>query len=114
MNAANFAFNALNQVAQSVERRRPSINITPSVLDFANQNARKIDALGRVGSALERAAYFGGASVAMLSPEDFAVLKAFVEFADGEFALAGVALRDSAVDQPFSRDESHHRDQERL
>jgi hypothetical protein len=112
MNIANGPFHALQGVARSVQPTR--INITPAVSDFAGQNSRVLDAICRIGNAFELAAYVGSNSAAMLNADDFELLKRLVEHLNGEFAIAGVLRRDTAVDQQHSPDESHFLDRERI
>lgn len=91
-----------------------SLNVSPLVVDFCNQSDARHQALRRAASRLADAAVTGQSFANMVSTADFAVLKAFVAYADGEFALAGVCRRDSAVDQQYSPNETDPRDRVRL
>jgi hypothetical protein len=109
---ANAAFHALQGAARTV--RPTSIDLTRSVRDFADQDAWRMAALGRVGSRLAGAGFGGSSYAQFIDHDDFKVLKEFMAHAEADFALADFTVPDTKVDQPFSRDESHHRDREKL
>lgn len=111
--AANSAFHALQGVARSVERPVPHVNIARTVADFAGQDDLKLRALGNVADKISRAVFAGTSYASMLTKADLDVMADFLDFADGDFALADFTVPDTKVDQPFSRDESHPRDRER-
>lgn len=109
-------FAGLTQALSNCARPAPSINIVPAVIDFGNQSATRLDALARAGSRISDAVHGGQRYAQMLSPADFAVLKAFVQYADGEFALLGAGfVRDDKADEQHSPDGySHHLDREKI
>lgn len=109
-------FAGLTTALSNCARPAPSINITPTVLDFGNQSSARLDALARAASRISDAVYGGQMYAQMLSPADFAVLKDFVRYADGEFALLGAGFRrDDKADEQHSTDGySHHLDREKL
>ncbi|RUV65197.1 MAG: hypothetical protein E5X35_11650 [Mesorhizobium sp.] len=93
----------------------PSINIAPSVIDFGQQKAERLAALARAAGKISTSVHGGNRYAQMLDPGDFAVLKAFVAYADGEFALSQVTRRDDLVDFQHSPDGySDYRDREKL
>lgn len=97
-------------------RPAPSINIVPSVFDWGRQSSARLDALARAASRISDAVYGGQMYAQMLSPADFAALKDFVRYADGEFALIGAGFRrDDKPDEQHSPDGySHHLDREKM
>lgn len=104
---------ALQPVPPSVERRLVPISLSRSVEDFCDQDASKQALLGRVAQRIVGAAYGGRAAPQIIYFDEFAVLKAFVEHVEGDFAFSDFTVPDVGVDQPFSRDGSHPRDRER-
>lgn len=110
----NSVFHALQGVAQSAAPKPITrINIGRTVSEFAGQDATKIDAIGRVANKLTVACYGGQGYANIVDSDDFAIFKAFMQHAEADFAFADFTVPDTKVDQPFSRDESHYRDQER-
>ena len=116
MNATNISHRDFAKTITGLARPAPSINIVPTVLDFANQSAERLTNLGRAADNIVTAAYGGQRYAAMMSAEQFAALKAFVQYADGEFALAEAGfVRDTKTDQQQTPDGyTHHLDRERL
>lgn len=114
--ALRTTFAGLTQTLSNCARPAPSINIVPTVIDFGNQSAARLDALARAGSRISDAVHGGQRYAQMMSPADFAVLKAFVQYADGEFALLGAGFRrDDKPDEQHSPDGySDYRDLEKL
>ena len=109
-------FAGLTTALSNCARPAPSINIAPSLADFANQSADCTAKLGRAADSIVRAAYGGQRYAAMMNPAEFAALKAFVQYLDGEFALLGAGFRrDDKPDEQHSPDGySHHLDREKL
>ena len=66
--------------------------------------------------AISDAVHSGQMYAQMLNPADFAVLKDFVRYADGEFALIGAGFRrdDKPDDQHSPDGYSHHLDREKM
>ena len=81
-----------------------AINIGPTVIDFGQQSGPRLSALARAGGAIQSAAVGGMAYAQMLSVSDFEQLKAFVAYADSEFALLGQVSRDDIPDRQVSDD----------
>ncbi len=111
--------NALVQTRDGLIRAltpAPSINIVPTVLDFGGQSTARLASLARAAGKVADAVHSGQMYAQMLNPADFALLKAFVQFADSEFALVSAGFRrDTKTDEQHSPDGySHHLDREKL
>lgn len=74
-----------------------TINIAPVLRDFADIRAEQFAAIGRVGMALEIAAY-GKDIAAILSREDFECARQFISYLDGAYELATASVRDDEPD----------------
>jgi hypothetical protein len=112
MNAANFAFHALQGVARTV--KPTGIDIGRTARDFADQDATKLDAIGRVAAKLTAACYGGAGYANLVYSDDFAVFKQFMQHAEADFALADFTVPDTKVDQPYQRDEWNPFDRAKL
>lgn len=111
MSALATTFADLTRALTPVKR----ISVSQAMQDFAGIDEAPRQALGRVATAIEAAAYGGTAYAANISEADFRVLEDFTDFLRGDFELVGVARRDTAPDQQHSPDGySHYLDQEKL
>jgi hypothetical protein len=111
--AANSVFHALQSIAKTVARPVSRIDIGRTARDFADQDANKLDAIGRVAAKVTAACYGGTSYANIVMSDDFAVFKEFMQHAEADFALSDFTVPDTKVDQPHSPDESHYLDQEK-
>lgn len=111
---ANSVFHAVQGIAKSATKPAPTrIDIARTVRDWADQDDTKIRKLGFVAGKISGAAYGGTAYAQIVDAEDIAVLRDFLHHAEADPAFADFTVPDDKVDQPHSRDESHHLDQEK-
>lgn len=93
----------------------PRINVAPSLVDFCQQSEAQFQAIARAASTIAEIAHARGNLAGMLSADDFAVLKSFLDYIGPEYALArmGFEQRERA-DKQFSRDGYGHADRSKL
>lgn len=89
---------AMAETATGTIEVQPQIDITLALKDFAGLSAAQSASLGRIGSALECAAY-GRDLVALVSRDDFETARRFFTYLDGAFELAAISTPDNKADQ---------------
>lgn len=109
----NAAFHALQNVARSVEQPQTRVDITRSVREFGGQDDKLLCRLGSIAAKVSGAAY-GAPFTQHVTLADFQLLKAFVEHAEGDFAMADFTVPDKPDQQHSEDGYSHHLDQEKL
>ncbi|PSJ60792.1 hypothetical protein [Pseudaminobacter soli (ex Li et al. 2025)] len=111
MSALSVTFTDLARALTPVKR----VSVSQAMDAYAEIDAERRDALGRVASAVQIAVSGGTFYVASITETDFRIWKDFTDFLSDEFEMVGVARRDTAPDQQHSPDGySHYLDQEKL
>ena len=77
----------------------PSLNITPVVLDWGNQDNHRLLALASAARAIAETVCAGRGYGKTVKQSEFDALKAFVQYADGDFALIGICRSERDVDE---------------